>query len=143
MADPRVCDLSAAASELEVSRATLRRWISEGAPVTRRGRRGRGCVTLVDPVAINAWRSGRLATAPDAGLRVFADRIPEILADAVMETFQAVQGSHKRPSADVLAAAWYLGTTRLLDAIRAEGLEVADPSAMPAKIAQLRAINGS
>lgn len=133
--------LPAAAAELGITSRTLRRWISEGAPVSRRGQRGRGCVTLVDPAAISAWRSG--TRAPDAALRAFAARIPEILADAAMQTFMAVQGAHKRPSADVLAAAWYLGVTRLLDALRAEGVEVEDPTdaTLPEKIGHLRAIN--
>lgn len=126
--------IEAAALELGISEPTLRRWIAAGAPVARRGRRGRGDATLIDPDAIAAWRGAR----PDE-LRVLAGEIPELVAEACWSAFMLVEGPHRTACAGVLAGAWYVVTVALLDRLRRSGLDLADP-AIPGKIAQLRAI---
>src|SRR5690606_32463639 len=79
--------IPAAAAQLGVSTPTLKRWLRQGAPVARRGRRGRGCRTLIDPEAIRAWRRAQDAdhAQVEAVLRALAGRIPELLADAAEE----------------------------------------------------------
>ena len=56
--EPRVptaaLPMDAAAEQLGTTRRTLERWIREGAPVVRRGARGRGRRTLVNPAAIRS-----------------------------------------------------------------------------------------
>ena len=79
--------LPEAARALGVSTSTLRRWMQAGAPVARRGRRGRGCRALLDPVAVQAWREGERGDA-DAALRDLAGRLPELIGDAMAEAFR-------------------------------------------------------
>ena len=126
-----------AARELGVSVPTLRRWLRAGAPIAHRGRRGRGCAALVDPVAVASWR--RQEGGTDA-LLAFAGRIPEIVAAASMATFREVDGPHKRAFAGALAAGWYLCSLALLDALRADGLEVSGPDRKPEAIILLQKI---
>lgn len=128
--------LLAAAGELGISEPTLRRWIARGAPVAKRGRRGRGCETLVEVAAIAAWRGAR----PDE-LRALAGEIPELVSDACWEAFLLVEGPHRTAAAGVLAGTWYVVTTSLLDRLRAAGLKLEEP-AIPEKIDHLRAIFG-
>lgn len=137
-----MADLRSTARALAVSPATLRRWLAEGAPQARRGRRGRGGGAELDPQAIAAWRACREApeASGDAALRALAGELPELLADAAWSAFAAVEGPAKRHAAGTLAGAWYVSTTALLDRIRREGLDVADPTALPAHIERLRKI---
>jgi hypothetical protein len=129
--------IPAAARTLGVSEATLRRWLRVGAPVARRGGRGRGRRTLVDAAAIEAWRG--CGKASDA-LVVFAAELPELVADAVHEAFMLTGGPHKRATAGVLAATWYVVTVGILDRLRADVPDLHDPTLVPEKIAHLRMI---
>lgn len=129
--------LPAAARALSVSEATLRRWIRRGAPQARRGRRGRGHACLIDVAAITAWRGHH---GPSPGLRVFASEIPELVAAAVDECFRAITGPHKRASAGVLAATWYVVTVRLLDRLHADLPGLQDVGELPEMIQRLRQI---
>lgn len=129
--------IHAAAEELGVSVATLRRWMREGCPVASRGRRGRGCRTMINPVAVRAWHR---AQGGEDALTSFAGRVPQMLADAVAETFRLATGPYKRQAAGVLAGGWYLSATRLLDALREAGAEVPELSELPEQVAYLRKI---
>jgi len=100
-----------AARALGVSTSTLRRWMQAGAPVARRGRRGRGCRALVDPVAVLAWREGERGDV-DATLRELAGRLPELIGDAMAEAFRMAD---KRNGAWVAVAGWQLAVSGILD----------------------------
>jgi hypothetical protein len=126
-----------AARELGVSARQLERDVAAGAPVARRGGRGRGRVTLVDPAAIAAWRS---AGAPTAGLLALSAELPELVANAVDDAFRQTEGPHKAATAGAMAGTWYLVTTAILDRLRREMAEVPELSAVPDKIDRLRRI---
>lgn len=103
-----------AARALSASESTLHRWIAAGAPVARRGRRGRGHVTLIDPAAIEAWRAAKAgADDVDAALRSLAGALPELLADAAFEAFRLAPD--KRGAAWTAAAAWQLSIDAIHD----------------------------
>jgi hypothetical protein len=123
-------------AELDVSPATLRRWLQAGAPQAKVGRRGRGGQALFEPAAIAAWR--RQIGGGDA-LIVLASELSEIVADSVYLCFRLADGAHKRPSADMLAATWYVITTALLERI-GEQVPVRGIEVMPEKIERLRRI---
>lgn len=126
-----------AAAALDMGESTLRAWIAKGAPVARRGRRGRGCATLVDPAAVAAWR--RAVDGQDAALAL-AGQLPELVADAVYQSFIEAEGVPKTALAGILAATWYRVAAALLDHLRESCPEIPAPSE-PQKIALLRAIN--
>ena len=69
-------DIHQAAAELHITDGALRAWVRRGAPVMRRGGRGRGRTALFDVGALRAWHDGGAAGA----LRAFAAQIPESLA---------------------------------------------------------------
>lgn len=123
-----------AARELGISPPTLKRWIRAGAPVARRGRRGRGCRTLVDPEAVDAWRR---AQGGEDALRALAGRLPEIVGDAMAEAHRLAPD--KRGAAWAAVAGWQLSVAAVFDHLRARGVELADP-AIPEKIDRLRKI---
>lgn len=125
-----------AAVELEVSEVTLRRWIASGAPVARRGRRGRGGRTLVDVQAVRAWRASQRVT-----LAAAAAGLPDVLADALADALEQADGLPKQRTAGLLALAWYLAATRCMDHLRefdSAVPDVADP--LPLAVEQLRKI---
>ena len=130
-----VMPIDQAAAELSVSVPTLRRWLRDGAPVARSGRRGRGCRTLLDVEAVRAWR--RAEGGSDA-LLAFAARVPELLAVAAATAHR--NAPDKRDGAWCLCAAWQLAVGLILDAIRADGAHVPDPESIPEAIERLRKI---
>lgn len=130
--------IHAAAQELGVSVATLRRWIRRGCPVAVRGHRGRGCRALIDPDAVRAWRQ---AGAREATLMALASSLPAVLAKAVEDAHQQVQGLDKRRLAGVMAATWFVATAAILEHMHELHPTIApDPRAVPDKIERLRKI---
>lgn len=128
-----------AARALGERRGTVLRWIAEGAPCARRGSRGRGKSTLVDPLALAAWR--RSTTAEQQLLAVAAE-VPDIVGDAVYEAFVETTGPHKRGAAEPLADAAYLVTVALLDRLRRDAPDVPEYTStmQPEKMRVLRLI---
>lgn len=136
-------DLAVAARELGVAPETVRRWVAAGAPAARRGARGRGRRTLVDPAALAAWRRSCAAEGSNRELdahRLAAD-LPNAIADAVDAAFRLAEGPHKRASAGLLAAAWFLSSTAVLDRLRELEPDVAELAVLPEKIRHLRGIS--
>ncbi|MGY0611711.1 hypothetical protein [Luteimonas sp. A501] len=129
-----------AASALGVRVGTVRRWIREGAPVVRTGRRGRGCAALVDPEAVQAWRQ---AGDRETAVLEVAAALPDVLANAAVEAWQQAQGIDKRQLAGVMAAGWYLSATAALDHLRAKHPAVPEIVAIPEQIERLRKIAGN
>ena len=126
-----------AARALGVSPGTLRRWVSEGCPVARRGRRGRGCRTLVDPGAVRAWRDAGTGQKIEAAFHELAGRLPELMGEAMAEAHRAAPD--KRNSAWVAVAGWQLAVGATLDHMREQVPGLPDPN-VPEAIELLRKI---
>ena len=128
--------VTAAAAILHISTPTLKRWIAAGAPVARRGRRGRGALTLVDPVAVEAWRASQCVT-----LAAAAAAIPDVVAEAMAAALIEAEGLPKQRMAGFLAGCWYRATTAVLDHLREHDPAVGDAVALPLAIERLRKIS--
>lgn len=81
--------VDAAARVLGVPVGTVRRWIRDGAPVARRGRRGRGHAVLVDPEAVTRWREAVEQGECAAVLAELEHAIPSLVADAALQVLAA------------------------------------------------------
>lgn len=137
-----VADIAAA---LGTSGRTVSRWVKDGCPVIRHGRRGHGGAALLDLDAVRAWRESQHDHGDDTGVILeIASLIPDVLAAAVDETARTATGPHKRALCASLAATWYLCTTRTLDTIRARHPDIAhlihDPASLPAAVQRLRRV---
>jgi hypothetical protein len=129
--------LSDAARVLGVAPSTLRRWVREGAPVLRRGRRGRGHSLLLDPGAVQQWRgAGEL----QAFVATLASEIPHLLADAMADAHRQVEGADKRRAAGLMAASWYRCATAVLDRLREQQDDVPELTQIPEPIERLQKI---
>jgi hypothetical protein len=73
--------------------------------------------------------------------RVLASVLPERIAQVLAEAHREIDGPHKRAAAGVLAAAWYISTTAVLDELREHDHEVAELDAIPEVIERLRKID--
>lgn len=94
--------IAQAAQALGVSSITLRRWIAQGAPVAKRGSRGRGHSTLVIPAAVLAWKDGSKSEAcrhdmvgliADAALATLARYSPDTRTGAEARLLRAAVSS--------------------------------------------------
>ena len=103
-----------AARVLGLPVGTVRRFVREGCPAIR-GRRGRGCATLVDPEHVRAW-----AGEPQRDrLPAFAADVPGIVADGTAAAFAAFSpqtrsGAEHRRLRDALRLAGDLIARELL-----------------------------
>lgn len=131
--------LDQAARELGISSSTLRRWIEkDGAPVAQRGRRGRGCRTLICPTAVRAWRA---ATGREAVLIEISNAMPELIAEAVAKSWQEARGIDKRRLAGILSATWFVAASAVLEQLhRLHPATAPDPRSVPEPIQRLRKI---
>ena len=127
----------AAAVELKVGEATLRRWIARGAPVSRRGHRGRGRATLLDVAAIRAWRA---PTTTGVDPRILAAVLPERIATALHEAHQHVVGPGKRAAAGVLAGAWHVACCAVTEELRRYDEDILDVGEIPESVERLQKI---
>ncbi|WP_162434816.1 helix-turn-helix domain-containing protein [Pseudoxanthomonas koreensis] len=127
--------LREAARALGISPRTLRRWLSAGAPVARRGRRGTGGAALIDPHAVLAWRD---TCDADAALQAFAGRVPELVACAIAEAHRMIEGPHKRATAGALAGTWFIVSAALTDALRQQVPTIPEIGNVPREIERLR-----
>lgn len=108
--------LTEAARALGISPATLRRWLTQGAPVASRGRRGRGRAHLIDPTAVRRWRA---ASDHDARLIEFAGALPELIGKAMADAFRLHPDKRQRAALAWLACAgWQLAVEALTDDLR-------------------------
>ena len=88
--------LSACAAELGLSVRQLRYAVRQGAPVARRGHKGRGGATLVVPAAISAWMQERGDyTAVQARWKI-AREFERTLAESLVLLVRNEDGPHKR-----------------------------------------------
>lgn len=130
--------LHQAAAALDIHPQTLRGWVRDGAPVAQRGGAGRGKAALYDVEAIKAWRE---PGASPAGLyRVLASELPELIADALYDSFRATAGPHKSDVAGALAGAWYVATLTVLDRLRVDDPSIPELESLPRKVSALREV---
>lgn len=105
-----------AARELGVGTATLRRWMRDGAPVARRGGRGRGRAALIDPESIRAWQAQRKPQRGDADdlLHALMELAPNLAVDSALAAMSThgplTQGGaeHKRLNSAVRCVAQHV-----------------------------------
>ena len=141
MVDQHAIAVDQAARVLGVTPATVRGWIDEGAPVVRRGRKGRGHSTLVNVAALDAWREARTsASSTDALLMQLAAEQSSVLAEAMVEAHQRAEGFDKRKLAAFAVATYYLIDTVLRDRLRERCATVPDVRELPPEIERLRKI---
>ena len=129
--------LREAARALGMRPARLRGLIAAGAPVARRGSRGRGHATLVCPAAVREWL---VAGATQQFVLTLAAELPAALAAAMEDALRRVEGSPKDRAAGLLAGAWYLAACTTLDVLRGHCPAVPDVRVVPPAIERLRAI---
>jgi hypothetical protein len=110
-----------------------------------RGQRGRGRQALIDVAAVQAWRAARSGggdqAAVDAAMLTLAGEVPALLASAFGEAYRLVEGSDKRRAAGVMAGAWFVASTALLDRLRERCPAVPELQAVPNEIENLRKIS--
>lgn len=128
--------LPEAARALGITLARLRHWIGAGAPVAYQGN-GRGNRTLVCVDDIRKWRA---ADAEHRLLTKLAGQIPQVLADAIAESYAAAEGLNQQALARVLTATWYVAATRTLEALRERAPEIPEIVSLPDPITRLRTI---
>jgi len=88
--------LFACAAELGLTLRQLRYAVRQGAPVARRGHKGRGGATLVVPAAISAWMQERGDyTAVQARWKI-AREFERTLAESLVLLVRNEDGPHKR-----------------------------------------------
>lgn len=126
-----------AAAALDLSVVQLRRLLRQGAPVARRGARGRGRATLVDVQAVRAWRASQHVT-----LAAASAAIPDVLADALAGSLEQSDGLPKQRLAAVMAGVWYAASVAVLDHLRRFDPGVADVTARPLAVERLLKIAG-
>lgn len=134
MAAPvRIAD---AAEALGIGPKRLRRLLRTGAPVVRKGRKGRGGATLVDVDAIRQWIAARDRVDERIPCELAAS-YPQDLADTLNEAWQRAEGIDKNKLAGVLAATWELATIHHLARLRTYVPDLPDHSDLPESIAQM------
>ncbi len=116
-----------AARALGVSDSTLRRWLKAGAPVVRRGRKGRGGQTLIDVGAVQAWRG-----MPGTPVGISASQVAGLVAKGVEDAFRDADGPHKAAAAALMVATWYHVSARILEAMGDP-----DPDIIPPEVERL------
>jgi hypothetical protein len=136
MPTDRVIPIEIAARALGISVRQVERDIAAGAPVVRRGGRGRGNATLINLQAFADWRR----SGPDYRVRALAVELPEIIASAMYEAFVATHGPHKLSCAGVLSRAGYLASVAVVDRLRRDIPDLRELSGVPEKCDTLRRI---
>ena len=92
----RILPLAACAVALGLTVRQLRYAVHQGAPVARRGHKGRGGATLVVPAAISAWMQERGDyTAVQARWKI-AREFERTLAESLVLLVRNEDGPHKR-----------------------------------------------
>ena len=92
----RILPLAACAVALGLTVRQLRYAVRQGAPVARRGHKGRGGATLVEPAAISAWMQERGDyAAVQARWRIARD-FERNLAESLVLLVRNEDGPHKR-----------------------------------------------
>jgi hypothetical protein len=130
---PALLPHNSAARELGKNPSTLTRWKKKGAPVARRGHRGKNGAALYDVDAIRAWRAQQSAQSKlvEMSAKLIAD-LPGLIGKAFMAQFCATTGPHKTALAGALAGVGY----RLLASLKDFGID----APLPDQVEKLRLI---
>lgn len=143
--DVVVMTIGQAADSLDLPVSTLRFWIDRrGCPTVRRGGRGRGNATLVDVAAVRHWLAGRDQPTPPTTehdvMLAYAERLPDLLADAMYRAWCDVDAPLKRQLAASVAVAWYQATSAELDRLRERHPDIPHITSLPEAINKLKSI---
>jgi hypothetical protein len=125
--------LAEAAARLGVSPRQVRYAIERGAPVVKRGRKGHGHATLVDPEALRRWlrKPDRMEEARNHEL---ANNLIRAVADNAVLQFRMQSGPHKL----ALAANVVESFSATANAICTQlGLSPPEPNEVPENIRQI------
>ena len=87
--------IPACAAELGLTAKQLRYMIGQGAPVVRRGQRGAGNATLLEPAAVREWMVSHGDHSAEIERRRLALAVIENVAAALVECCRADSGPHK------------------------------------------------
>jgi hypothetical protein len=121
------------AAALRLSPKQVKYAVANGAPVIRRGTKGRGQPTLVDQVAIAAWLKERGRSTQDDQWRR-ARRLTQSAAEVFYDQFRREFGPHKRAVAVSLIQSFMA----IAAVIRTDcGLPLLEPEELPECIKQL------
>lgn len=71
-----------------------------------------------------------------------ADQLPQVLAEAMSDSFAKMEGVDDKTLARVLTAAWYVAATRTLDHLRNRCPDVPEINSLPEAIERLRRVAG-
>jgi hypothetical protein len=94
--DGGVISLAEAARRLEVDRATVRRWIQDGAPVERPGEVGRGRGALIRLSDLRRWRAERAGAVEPADKRL-PEAVCAAVARGLWQAFRRGNGGDSSP----------------------------------------------
>lgn len=130
--------IGAAAQRLGISRKRLEGLVRKGAPVARKGTRGRGHAALIDADAVRAWRAA--SSGEKVILELWAD-LPQVWAKAIADAHRQAEGVNKARLAGVLAASYYTISAATFDYLRGRCASVSEPVDLPPEIAHLRKIS--
>lgn len=124
---------------------TVQRWVSEGCPTLKRGRKGGGGATVLDLDQVRAWRESKKDADSTAAVLEVATLLPDLLADAVEQAARDDTGPHKLALHGALAEAWHRTALRFLEALRQRYPDAAhlirDPVSAPDAIWRMAQVN--
>ena len=144
-ADVVAMTIEQAAAELGQPPSSLRFWIdNKGCPVHRRGGRGRGNATLVSLGAVRRWMADRDQPTPPTSehdlAMAYAQRLPDLLAQALYRAWCEVESPAKRQLAAAVAVAWYETACQELDRLRGRHPDIPHVTSLPEAINKLKSI---
>lgn len=133
------------AEQFNVSTRTVLRWIADGCPTVRRGRKGGGGATVLDLDQVRAWRESKKDADSTAAVLEVATLLPDLLADAVEQAARDATGAHKLALHGALAEAWHRAALRFLEALRQRYPDAAhlirDPVSAPDAVWRMTRVN--
>jgi hypothetical protein len=119
--------VTACAARLGLSQRQLRYAIAQGAPIVRRGRKGRGdSATLVDPQALSDWLAAERDRGEEAPRRKLAAELIHAVADTTVLQFRMESGPHKAALLTSLIANFYATAGAIREQLGLPPLEAAD-----------------
>lgn len=116
-----------------MTRKQLQRAIAQGAPVVRRGGKGRGHSTLLDPSAVADWLNRRGTFTQEHHLQLARGLIAAV-AEATALRFRAASGPHKLALARELVAQFFDAAQAIREQL---GLPPLEPADVPAEIRKM------
>jgi hypothetical protein len=128
--------VSACAAQLGAKASRVKYWIALGAPVVRRGRKGAGNSTLIDPQALLAWMNARGRSSAEKN-RELASKFTQSLATTMCLQWRSFAGPEKLQRAGMVVETFLMAA----QTIRAQlGLPDMRPDEVPEEIQQMQKV---